>query len=100
MKTHPMKLVTIICEALAREPVKKLLADAGAHGWTMFDVAGSGAQGERAGDIQEFGNIQVEVIVQPAVADRLLERLHREFFSRFAMVAYTSDIQVLRREKF
>ena len=25
MSTHPVKLVTIICEALAREPLKRLL---------------------------------------------------------------------------
>ncbi len=95
-----MKLVTIICESLAGKHVKKLLRETGAHGWTLFDVEGAGAQGERPGDIKEFGNIQIEVIVPPNTADQLLERLHRDYFPRFTMVAYTSDIQVLRREKF
>ena len=36
MNTHSMKLVTIICEALAREPLKKLLTETGAHGYTLF----------------------------------------------------------------
>lgn len=100
MPTHPLKLVTIIGEALAREPLKKLLREAGAHGYTLFTVEGDGAQGRRTGDIQEFANIQVEVIVPPAVAEELLKRLEQEFFPRFAMVAYETDIRVLRRGKF
>lgn len=100
MNTHPMKLITVVCEAYARDPVTRLLRELGAHGWTLFKVEGSGAQGERAGDIAEFANIQIEVIVQPAIATRILERLHGDFFDRYAMVAFESDIRVLRREKF
>jgi len=100
MNTHPMKLVTIVCEALAREPLKALLLEAGAHGYTLFPVEGDGSQGRRTADIQEFANIQVEVIVPPAVAETLLARLEKEFFAKFAMVAYETDIHVLRREKF
>jgi len=100
MQTHPLKLVTIIGEALAREPLKKLFAEAGVQGYTLFTVEGDGAQGRRAADIQEFANIQVEVIVQPAIAELLLTRLERDFFPRYAMVAYETDVRVLRREKF
>lgn len=95
-----MKLVTVICESLAREPLLRLLAEVGAHGYTLFNVEGDGRQGRRTGDIQEFANIQVEVIVKPEVAGKLLERLQQEFFTRFAMVAYEVDIHVLRKEKF
>ena len=100
MNSHPMKLVTIIGEALARQPLKKLLTEVGAHGYTLFPVEGNGSQGHRAADIQEFANIQVAVIVPPAVADTLLARLEIEFFPKFAMVVYDTDIRVLRREKF
>lgn len=95
---HPMKLVTIICEALAREPLKKLLGEVGAHGYTLFPVEGDGSQGRRAADIQEFASIPV--IVLPEVAEKLLARLKNEFFEKFAMVAHETDVRVLRREKF
>lgn len=95
-----MKRVTIVTEAFARDPIKRFLAEVGAHGYTIFAVEGSGAQGERPADIAEFGNIQVEVILQPAVAEKLLERLRREFFPRYAMIAYESDVRVLRHNKF
>ena len=100
MNTHSMKLVTVVCETLARDPIQALLAEVGAHGYTVCAVEGAGAKGERAGDIREFGNIQVEAIVQPAVAERLLSRLEREFFPRYTMIAYETDVRVLRGEKF
>jgi nitrogen regulatory protein P-II 2 len=100
MKTHPMKLVTVVCEALAREPLTRLLAATGAHGYTLFPVEGQGAQGRRTDDIREFGNIQVEVIVPPETATQLLERLEKEFFPRYAMIAFESDVRVLRPQKF
>ena len=100
MNTHPMKLVTIVCEAHAREAVTKLLRESGAHGWTLFSVEGDGSQGKRLADIPEFANIQIEVIVKPEVATVLLDRLGREFFPRYAMIAFESDVRVLRQDKF
>ena len=95
-----MKLVTIVCEAHAREAVTKLLRDAGAHGWTLFAVEGDGSQGRRPADIPEFANIQIEVIVPPEVSMLLLERLGLEFFPRYAMIAFESEVRVLRAGKF
>lgn len=100
MNTHPMKLVTIVCEAHAKEAVTKLLREVGAHGYTLFSVEGDGSQGRRQADIPEFSNIQIEVILQAAAAGQLLERLGRDFFPRYAMVAFESDVRVLRQQKF
>ena len=95
-----MKLVTIVCEAHAREAVTKLLREVGAHGWTLFAVEGDGSQGRRPADIPEFANIQIEVVVPSEVAEKLLARLEKDFFPRYAMIAFESDVRVLRREKF
>jgi nitrogen regulatory protein PII len=95
-----MKLVTIVCEAYAKEAVTKLLHEAGAHGYTLFAVEGDGSRGKRPADIPEFANIQIEVLVQPAVANILLERLEKEYFPRYGMIAFESDVRVLRPKKF
>ena len=95
-----MKLVTIVCESYAKEAVRKLLREVGAHGCTHFAVEGDGSKGERPADIREFANIQIEVILPPERADALLERLHKELFSRYAMIAYETDVRVLRADKF
>ena len=100
MKLHSMKLVTIVCEALARTSVTEMLHEVGAHGYTLFPVEGVGAQGSRVADIEEFGNIQIEVVLPPEPALQLLERLERDFFSRFAMITFSTDIEVIRSKKF
>lgn len=100
MKLHSMKLVTIVCEALARSAVTELLSTIGAHGFTLFPVEGMGAQGSRVADIEEFANIQIEVVLPADRAHELLARLERDFFARFAMIAYAMDIEVIRNSKF
>lgn len=100
MNLYPMKLVTIICEAVLEDRVVELLRDCGAHGHTAFNVRGSGQQGERSADIAETGNVQIEVIVKPAVAEVLLARLYADWFASYAMVAYESEVRVLRPGKF
>jgi nitrogen regulatory protein PII len=100
MKTHPVKLITVICEARARDPLQRLLAEVGARGHTVFTVEGAGTQGARSGEIREYANIQLEVIVPPAVAEVLLDRLARDFLPRFAMVVHETDVRVLRADKF
>jgi len=100
MTLHPMRLVTIVCEAVLEERIVEVLRECGAHGHTAFDVRGSGRQGERSADLVESGNVQIEVIVKPAAAEAMLARLHSEFFQDYAMVAYDSEVRVMRPEKF
>lgn len=95
-----MKLVTIVCEAYALAPVKHLLHEAGAHGCTHFPVEGVGSGGERAGETKEFANVQIEVILQPVAAQTLLERVEKELFPRYGMIAFESDVRVIRSVKF
>lgn len=100
MKTLPMKLVAVVCEALARVPLLQLLKAQGVHGYTLFPAEGTGAKGERPADIEEFVNIQLEVIVPDALADALVETLYRDFLPRFAAIVYVTEVQVLRPERF
>jgi nitrogen regulatory protein PII len=100
MSAHELKLVTIIGEALAREPITRLLREVGAHGYTLSQVEGAGARGERTAEITELANVKFEVIVPPAVCRLLLERLQNQFFPNFGMIAYETDVRVIRSEKF
>jgi hypothetical protein len=100
MNLHPMTLLTVICEAVLENRVVEALRDCGAHGHTAFNVRGSGHQGERSADLAESGNVQIEAIVQPAVAKAALARLQADFFHDYAMVAYESEVRVLRPDKF
>ncbi len=98
--SHPMRLVTIVCEALARDLIVRLVGECGSHGATITSAAGTGATGERPADIEEGANIRVEVVVTPETAARIAERVERELFPRFACILWESDVRVLRRSKF
>lgn len=95
-----MKLITIVTEAYALDAVTRLLREVGAQGWTHFPVEGAGSRGERGGETPDFANVQIEVILQPDAAERLLARLSDEMFASYAMVAAESDVRVLRPGKF
>ena len=100
MNTHPMKLITVVCEAYALDPMKKLLHEVGAHGCTHFAVEGAGAGGERTGEMKEFANVQIEVILNAEAANTLLMRIEKEMFPLYGMIARESDVRVLRVGKF
>jgi hypothetical protein len=84
----------------ALEPVKKVLREVGAHGWTHFPVEGAGAGGERTGEMKEFANVQSAVALQPAAGHALLARVENELFQRYGMIAFESDVRVMRSGKF
>lgn len=50
--------------------------------------------------MKEFANVQIEVVLQPDAALVLLARLEAEFFPRYGMIAFESDVRVMRRGKF
>jgi nitrogen regulatory protein P-II 2 len=100
MTLHSLKQVTIVCEALSREAVLAVLEDEGARGWTIATVEGQGPGGARGGEIPELANLRLEVLLQPAVAAMVLERLERDLFPRYAMIAWETDVRVLRPARF
>ena len=100
MNLHPKKLITIVCEAIARDTLVALLRECGAQGYTVSAVEGWGAKGSRFADIPEDANIELKTIVSAGKAAHILERLSMAVMPRFATVACVSDVQVLRAEKF
>lgn len=95
----PLKKLTIVAERLLKEPLVKLLNAEGATGYTLAAVEGEGSRGIHASD-WEGRNIQLETIVSPDAADRILARISDEFLEHYAVIAYLCDVDVLRRNKF
>jgi hypothetical protein len=48
----------------------------------------------------ESGNVEINTIVKPAVAEAILQQLHGRLFTSYAMIAYEADVRVLRPDKF
>ncbi len=99
MQTVTVKLVTIIAESvLADRLTRAILAD-GATGYTLSAATGAGSRDMRASTL-DGENIRIETLVSPAVADALLERLARDWFPHYAVIAWVSDAAVVRGEKY
>jgi len=95
----PLIKVTIIIESLLKDEVLKLIRKHGATGFTLTKVEGEGSRGTRAQD-WEGRNIKIETIVNERVADLILEGLADEYFEDYAVIAWLSEVNVLRGDKF
>lgn len=93
-----LERVTIVAESVLEQRLLALLSAAGARGWTLIEVRGKGSRGVRAGEWQ--GNVKIESLVSSACAERIMAELAREYFPRFAIVAYLDRVRVVRGEKY
>lgn len=99
MQTEELTLVTVVAEAVVEHRLVRDVAACGSRGWTVCDARGQGSRGVRADEF-EGANIRLETLVSPEVADRLLEVLARDYFPRYAVVAWTTPAQVVRGRKY
>lgn len=97
---HQRKLLTVICEAELEEELASTFTAGGATGYTVTDARGQGAHGHRDGSWSSGANIRCEILCDDATAMRLLEILERHYFADYYMVAFVSDVAVLRPGKF
>jgi hypothetical protein len=77
----------------------ELLREAGAHVHMAFNVSGNGQQGECSADFAKTSNLQAQVIVKLG-AGFIVVRRHAKWFASYAVVAYESEVCVLRPGKY
>lgn len=94
-----MKLVTIITEGLLKEQIIAVLKTHHVSGYTVTCADGEGSRGIHASH-WEGPNLKIETIVSPDAGAAILEHIAETFFDHYAVVAWVSDVEVLRGEKF
>jgi len=99
MQTVSLKLVTIVAEPVLEERLIEALHQLGARGHTVAEVRGAGSRGMRASDPPGQG-VRIEVVVSEAVADRILDHVAQEYFPHYAVIAFVTDVAVVRGEKY
>ena len=100
MQTHARKMLVIIGEAALE---KRLIGDArsfGAHGYTICDVRGGGERGDREARWEADRSIEMKVICDEAVAEKLAEHILRSYAANYAVTLFTADVGVFRPQKF
>jgi nitrogen regulatory protein P-II 2 len=99
METTEIRLLTIVAEEILRDRLIDEIRSAGAKGFTLTEAAGEGSRHRRVGDVLG-GNIKLEVLASPTVADRLLSVLASDYFPQYAVIAYVTTVGVVRGEHY
>lgn len=95
----PMILLTVITENLLREQFVALFKRHGATGFTSTRVDGEGSRGVHAAE-WEGPNAKFEIIASQQTADAILEEIADRYFEDYSVIAWQSEVQVLRGKKF
>jgi nitrogen regulatory protein P-II 2 len=94
-----LRKVSIVAEALLEDRIIRICREAGARGHTVTEARGEGSRGVRASE-WEGKNVKIETIVDPVVAELILGRVAEEYFEHYAVIAYVTEVSVLRGEKY
>lgn len=91
--------VTIVAESLLEARLVEDLRSAGALGWTISAARGAGPTDRRVSEI-EGGSIRIETLVSPEVAERIWDKLSADYFTDYALAAWSHDVYVARPGRY
>ena len=100
MEQFPRRLLTVVTEAVLERELLGELEALGVRGYTVTDARGRGSRGRRSSDWTQEGNIRVEIVCEPALAERVAQHLRDRYYEHYAMILYLQDVNVLRSDKF
>lgn len=100
MNMHLKKLLVIVTEAALEKALASMVMDLGAHGYTVCDVRGAGAAGEREGAWEADRNIEMKVICAADVAARIGQAVLRAYGEHYGLSMFFADVSVLRDDKY
>jgi len=100
MEHFPRRLLTIVTEALLERELLAEFEALGVRGYTITDARGKGSRGTRQSDWAQEGNVRIEIVCEPALAERVAARLRERYYDHYAMILYLQDVSVLRPDKF
>jgi hypothetical protein len=100
MEQFPRRLLTVVTEAVLERELIAEFESLGVRGYTITEARGQGSRGRRQSDWTQEGNIRVEVVCEPALAERVATRLRERYYDHYAMILFLQDVSVLRPDKF
>jgi nitrogen regulatory protein P-II 2 len=94
-----LTLITVVAESVLEDLIVRDLRSIGITGYTASTVRGQGSRGVRSGAGGE-GNVRIEVLARPDVADAALALLSDRYFEHYAVVVWLTEVGVLRGDKY
>lgn len=100
MQTHPKTLLVIVAEAALEKALIRDARSFGAHGYTITEVRGGGERGEREAVWEADRSIEMKVICDEAVAERLAQHVLATYAPHYAVTLFIAAVGVFRPQKF
>ena len=101
MQLYPLKLVTVVGETVIMDDIAKEGLKLGATGYTLSEVIGQGSRSARNVIVTGSSKtMKVEFVVPMNVAEKILKHVSDHYFEHYACIAWLSDVQVLRGERY
>jgi len=100
MEQFRRRLLTIVTEAVLERELLDEFDALGVRGYTITDARGKGGRGRRQSDWTQQGNIRIEIVCDPALAEHVAARLRERYYEHYAMILFMQDVDVLRSGKF
>ncbi|MGA0862775.1 MAG: P-II family nitrogen regulator [Ilumatobacteraceae bacterium] len=99
MNTVERQLITIVAEAVVERRIVDDIKKCGAKGYSLSHVTGEGVTGRHTLDLNG-PSVRIESVVTDEIASQILEMLARDYFERFAVIAWLTPARVARPERF
>jgi nitrogen regulatory protein PII len=99
MTTKAFRIVTIICEPVLSSAIIELIKLVGASGFTLTDVRGEGSGEKSSGEVPEE-KLKIEVVADVTLASKITEEIATVYFENYSIIVYSSEISILRPNKF
>ncbi len=100
LPTEKRTLLTLITEATIEHTLLRDLERLGVRAYTVTDARGRGSRGVRDAAWRESSNIRIELICPRALAESVLTHVQANYYANYAMVAFLTDVEILRPGKF
>ena len=99
MNTAQRQLVTIVSESVVEHRLVADIKRCGAKGYSLGHVTGEGLTGNHSLDLNG-PSIRLETVVSEDVAQAIMTLLAEQYFDRYATVAWTTPVNVLRPNRY
>jgi hypothetical protein len=100
MDKHAKKLLVIFAEAALEKPLMRDAIQLGAQGCSVAEVHGQGHSGLREGAWEADRTIEMKIICDAVVADRIAEHVMTQYAQHYSVSIYFADVQVLRPQRY
>jgi hypothetical protein len=95
-----IRRVTVYAEATLEEPLLARFTELGSKGYTVVTCHGKGEHALVNDPFTAITQVRIELLVQPAVAEKILEYLTAGHFQSRAVAACVETVQVAASERF